>query len=283
MQELLLRWRKAGASLMALIVAAILCCLQLANAAPVRRIDNVVPSNRQLQTSPAPPPASNLQSRPTAPDAHSTAEADMPPSAAVPSSAHSGSGMPPIYIGIVERVPVRLRVPPAYHRGELASRSGALTYRIVEVTQQVRFDIAPIVTRYAKLYHVDPYLVKAVIFTESHFHDRAVSHCGACGLMQLMPGTGSLMGARNLFDPQQNIAAGTRYLHLMLVHFHGNLQAALSGYNAGPMNVPRSGAVPNIAETRRYVRKVMTAYRTYKRETIVGSGGSTPTNAPTSR
>jgi soluble lytic murein transglycosylase-like protein len=125
-------------------------------------------------------------------------------------------------------------------------------------------DVAPLILKHANDYQVDPYLVQAVMSVESNFHNSARSWCGATGLMQLMPTTGRMMGARNLLDPEQNIAAGTRYLAGLLQRYDGRLEPAVAAYNAGPGNVPKSGKIPNIAETRRYVVKVMKAYNAFK-------------------
>ena len=62
-----------------------------------------------------------------------------------------------------------------------------------------------LIHRKAEKYDVDPALVAAVIEQESRFKSRARSHVGAKGLMQLMPRTGRWMGARDLYDPEQNV------------------------------------------------------------------------------
>jgi soluble lytic murein transglycosylase-like protein len=103
---------------------------------------------------------------------------------------------------------------------------------------------------------VDVDLVRAIIQVESGFDHRARSHRGAKGLMQLMPGTARDMGARNLFDPKQNIFAGVRYLRFLLDAFQGNVTLAAAAYNAGPTVVKRYGGVPPYQETQNYVEKV---------------------------
>ncbi len=108
----------------------------------------------------------------------------------------------------------------------------------------------------ARKHRVGEDLVRAIIQIESGFEPRAVSSKGAKGLMQLMPATARDMGARNLFDPRQNIFAGARYLRFLLDVFDGNLTLAAAAYNAGPTNVQRHGGVPPFPETRDYVEKV---------------------------
>jgi hypothetical protein len=110
-------------------------------------------------------------------------------------------------------------------------------------------------------YDVDPALVAAVIETESRFHAGARSQVGARGLMQLMPRTGRWLGATNLYDPEQNIDAGVKYLKYLQGRFDGNLTRAIAAYNGGEGNVKRYGGVPPFRETRSYVRKVMSKYQ----------------------
>lgn len=173
----------------------------------------------------------------------------------------------PVYIDLVQRVAVRRAIPLYRRRGTLASRSGA-AFRIVYERQFVPVDISPLIVKHAEAYKVDPFLVKAIISVESNFRNAATSCCGAQGLMQLMPGTGRMMGARDLYDPSQNIAAGTRYLRGLLDIYRGNVRSAVAAYNAGPGNVSKSGAIPNIPETRNYVRKVMRAYKQFLEQSV---------------
>jgi Transglycosylase SLT domain len=108
---------------------------------------------------------------------------------------------------------------------------------------------------------VDPYLIFLVMEQESHFNTRAVSHAGARGLMQLMPGTAARFGVRNVHDPAQNVSAGTRYLKQLMGKFNNRVDLVLAGYNAGEGNVRRYGyRVPPFRETRNYVRKISSRY-----------------------
>ena len=72
------------------------------------------------------------------------------------------------------------------------------------------------VRQYAAHYRVSPELVAALIDVESRWNPRAVSGKGAMGLMQLMPATARRFGAFRPFDEEQNIAAGTRYVMILL-------------------------------------------------------------------
>src|SRR2546428_6300940 len=109
-------------------------------------------------------------------------------------------------------------------------------------------------------YDVDPALVAAVVETESRFHKGARSVVGAQGVMQLIPRTGRWLGAKNLYDPEQNVDAGVKYLKYLQGRFDGNLKKTIAAYNAGEGNVKRYGGVPPFNETRSSVKRVMTRY-----------------------
>ena len=117
-----------------------------------------------------------------------------------------------------------------------------------------------LITKYSQIYGVDPTLVRAVMRHESGFSSTAVSPKGAQGLMQLMPGTAALMGVKDPFDPEQNIAGGVGYLRNCLDRFQHNVPLAVAAYNAGPEAVARCGAIPPYQETQVFVKNVMGAY-----------------------
>jgi soluble lytic murein transglycosylase len=110
-------------------------------------------------------------------------------------------------------------------------------------------------------YNIEPAVIKAVITAESDWNPAAVSHKGAIGLMQLMPGTARDMQVSNPYDPEENIEGGTKYLRWLLNRFNGNLDLALAAYNAGPSKVERSGGIPSIRETSKYVKNVTRIYK----------------------
>jgi soluble lytic murein transglycosylase len=89
------------------------------------------------------------------------------------------------------------------------------------------------VKRYAAHYNVPPELIAAFIDVESRWNPRAVSNKGAVGLMQLIPATAQRFGARDPFDPEQNIAAGTRCLTTLMWEFHGDMRLVAAAYYAG--------------------------------------------------
>jgi soluble lytic murein transglycosylase-like protein len=133
----------------------------------------------------------------------------------------------------------------------------------------------------SKKYDVDPALVAAVIEQESRFRPRAKSPVGARGLMQLMPRTGRWMGARNLYDPEQNVDAGVKYIAYLDRRFKGDLKKIIAAYNGGEGNVMRYRGIPPFRETRTYVKKVMKNYdkrtkqiEAYEKEQQLG--GSVP-------
>lgn len=106
-------------------------------------------------------------------------------------------------------------------------------------------------------------LVKAIIHAESGFNPYATSDKGACGLMQLMPGTAEMYGVSNLYDPEQNIRAGVRHLKYLLQQFRNNTRLAVAAYNAGENAVRKYRGVPPYAETRNYVTRVLRYKRRY--------------------
>src|SRR5579859_2283541 len=127
----------------------------------------------------------------------------------------------------------------------------------VEVSKEPFGDL---ISAAAKRYSVDADLITSVIAAESNFDPKAISRRNARGLMQLLPMTAASLGVKNIFDPQENIEAGTRYLRDLLQLYNNDLALTLAAYNAGPERVQRYGRVPPFAETVSYVRRVKQTY-----------------------
>ena len=115
----------------------------------------------------------------------------------------------------------------------------------------------------AQRYELPEPLIRAVIQQESGFDGSAVSPKGAMGLMQLMPETAGLLGVNDPFDVEENVLGGTRYLRELINLYGGNLNKALAAYNAGPNRV--TDEIPNIPETRDYVRSVLDYYESFSK------------------
>jgi soluble lytic murein transglycosylase-like protein len=112
----------------------------------------------------------------------------------------------------------------------------------------------------AEKYRVDADLVYSVIAAESNFNPNAVSRRGARGLMQLLPSTATRLGVKDIYDPAQNIDAGTRYLHELLALYRGDLVLTVAAYNAGPGALQKYGRVPPYRETQSYIRAIRKTY-----------------------
>jgi soluble lytic murein transglycosylase-like protein len=123
---------------------------------------------------------------------------------------------------------------------------------------------AELIETVALKHGIDPALVHAVVQAESNYRPSAKSQVGARGLMQVMPATARDLGvnsAKLLFDPQENLEAGVKYLKFLLGRFNGDLTNAIAAYNAGPGAVQKYDGVPPYPETVNYVRKVLSNFQ----------------------
>jgi Transglycosylase SLT domain len=139
-----------------------------------------------------------------------------------------------------------------------------------------------LVSAAASRYGVDAELISSVMEVESHFDPKAVSPKNARGLMQLLPQTAARLGVKDIFDPQQNIEGGTRYLKELLELYNNNLTLALAAYNAGPDKVQKYGDVPPYRETVSYVNQVKRKYQKSKSAAAAKTAAPAAPKAPAS-
>lgn len=104
-------------------------------------------------------------------------------------------------------------------------------------------------------------LVHAVIKHESAYNCFAISKAGAQGLMQLMPATAAAYGVKDVFDAEDNIRGGVKFLKALLKLYDGDERTALAAYNAGQEAVKKHGGIPPYPETQIYIRRVMASFR----------------------
>lgn len=117
----------------------------------------------------------------------------------------------------------------------------------------------------ATTFGVDKSLIKSIIAAESAGKNEAVSKAGAKGLMQIMDGTANDLGIKNVFNPEENILGGTKYLKNMIDRF-GDKEKAVAAYNAGPANIDKYGDIPPFPETQSYVNKVKNYLKIFENE-----------------
>lgn len=122
-----------------------------------------------------------------------------------------------------------------------------------------------IVNTVAKRYYLPPELIHSIIRAESNYDPFAISPKGAMGLMQLMPETAKIYKVKNVFDPQDNIEGGVKYLNDLIKLFNSDTDLVLAAYNAGQEAVKKYGGIPPYPETKSYIKNVM---RIYSRSTI---------------
>lgn len=118
-------------------------------------------------------------------------------------------------------------------------------------------------------YNVSLDLVLAQMKQESGFSQLAISYVGAKGYLQIMDYTALDIADHldydefNIFDARTNIEFGVYYLSKQIRRFK-SLDKALAAYNAGPSRVHRANGVPNIRETKDYVKRILEDYELSK-------------------
>jgi len=128
---------------------------------------------------------------------------------------------------------------------------------VAEAWRAAAGKFAELIDGTARRHGIEPGLLAAVAAVESNFDPFAVSHKGACGIVQLIPATAERFGVSNLFDAGENLDGGAGYLRWLLDRFNGRTDLALAAYNAGEGAVDRHGGIPPYPETRAYVRRVL--------------------------
>ncbi len=159
---------------------------------------------------------------------------------------------------------------------------------ILRIFYPVKYE--EVVLKYSNNYNISPYLVMAVIKSESNFRPHAQSHKGAKGLMQIIDST-AIWGAEKLnkkdfnidmiFEPETNIEIGCWYLSMLMKQFDKDVILVLAAYNGGSGNVGKwlkderySMDGINLAripfkETEEYVEKVLKSYNVYKKLYVI--------------
>jgi soluble lytic murein transglycosylase-like protein len=137
---------------------------------------------------------------------------------------------------------------PAGGDGEGAGRAGLPAF--------VPPRYAPLLTRAAQRWNVSAALLAAQLYAESNFNPFAVSHAGAQGIAQFMPGTARALGLENPFDAEQAIDAQAHLMRDLLRRF-ASVPLALAAYNAGPAAVAQCMCIPPYPETRGYVVRIL--------------------------
>jgi soluble lytic murein transglycosylase-like protein len=131
----------------------------------------------------------------------------------------------------------------------------------VKVSPLNRAAVVRLLARKANEQGFDFLLLVQIAYEESRFNSNALSPKGAQGLLQVMPATGARFGYSRLFDPEENVSAGIRYLQYLYKLFDGDVALILAGYNAGEGAVIKYGyRIPPYPETQSYVRNILARY-----------------------
>jgi len=113
-----------------------------------------------------------------------------------------------------------------------------------------------IINKASEKFNIDKNLIKSVILTESAANPKAISKANAKGLMQLIDSTAADMNVKNVWNPEDNIFGGSKYLSKMLNKYNGDIEKSLAAYNAGPGNVEKYDGIPPFEETKNYINRV---------------------------
>jgi soluble lytic murein transglycosylase-like protein len=175
--------------------------------------------------------------------------------------------------------------PTAIAQQPAAGQATASPVLVPEQTKDAKLSAADLREMLAKAgseHNLDVDLLASLVKAESAGNAHAVSHTGARGLMQLMPGTAAELGVGDSFKPEQNVRGGSTYLDELLTYYHNNLALALAAYNAGPAVVDKYRAIPPYRETQAYVARVIHEFnrRVLAREAQARQAVARASNSP---
>lgn len=170
----------------------------------------------------------------------------------------------------------RVQVEPVLlpERDSVSVRMPGFEKRLASATRAVRAGGGgkhdALIASVAYRYRINPHLLASMVNAESAGRQRAVSHKGALGLMQVMPATARGLGVRDpsalLDDPVLAMHTGAKYLKQLQGQLGNNVPLVVAAYNAGPGAVIKAGRkVPRYRETQAYVKKVVGRYQAAQR------------------
>jgi soluble lytic murein transglycosylase-like protein len=143
-----------------------------------------------------------------------------------------------------------VKLTPKFKKGEVGVAEATPRYK-----GSYKGEYLEVAKAAARKHGVPEDLFLRLVQQESGWNPGAVSHKGATGLAQLMPGTARILGVK-IDDPAQNLDGGARYLRMMYDKF-GSWRLALAAYNAGPGAVEQHDGIPPYAETENYVKAIL--------------------------
>ena len=146
-----------------------------------------------------------------------------------------------------------VKLTPDYKAGKVAADEGSEA--VPKFRGNYKGKYLEVAKAAAKKHGIPEDLFLRLVQRESGWNHMAVSHKGATGLAQLMPGTAKKLGV-DINDPHENLEGGARYLKMMYDKF-GSWKLALAAYNAGPGAVEKHGGIPPYAETKAYVKAIL--------------------------
>ena len=120
--------------------------------------------------------------------------------------------------------------------------------------------IKEIIVNEANRQGLEPALALAIAKVESDFNEKAISHAGAKGVMQIMPATAEQVfgvSRYKLYNANVNIALGIKFIKQLINRYDQRVDIALSHYNGGSAVTGKDGRLRVIPATKNYVNKVL--------------------------